>query len=77
MSKVAFNHILVLMSRPPIYLILVSPVEGGHEGPVLLGVGQAQAVPELVGRRLEQVGPLKKNRIVIFQGVAGVWYPDQ
>ena len=41
------------------YLSLIAPVEGGHEGIVLVRVGEAEAVPELVGRRLQQVGALQ------------------
>ena len=46
------HHVIAVQAD----LLLESSVEGRHEGAVLLGVGEAQAVPELVGRGLQQVG---------------------
>ena len=36
---------------------LEAPVEGRHQGPVLVAVGQPQAVTKLVCRGLQQVSP--------------------
>ena len=37
--------------------VLEAPVEGSHEGPVLVTVWQTQAVAKLMRRRLQQICP--------------------
>ena len=47
-------------------------VEGRHEGPAHVGVGEAERVAELVGGGLQQVGPLEGvDGPVLLHGARG------